>query len=169
MVVWVIGLSGSGKTTLSKRVVSELRDRGRKVIFLDGDEIRDIFGNDLGYDINSRRLNAERLCNLSAFLESQGIDVVCAILSIFPESREWCRKKLNNYFEVFIDNSLEKLIKRDSKGIYRRFNLGEIDNVAGLDLEFIKPENPDLLIKNNGSLKNLLSFSSQICNYISKK
>ena len=69
MVVWIIGLSGSGKTTLSKSIVNELRVRGREVVLLDGDEIRDVFGNDLGYDIESRKLNAQRICNLSAFLE----------------------------------------------------------------------------------------------------
>jgi adenylylsulfate kinase len=166
MVVWVIGLSGSGKTTLSEKIVKDLRARERKVVLLDGDEIRDLFGNDLGHDIDSRRLNAQRICDLSSFLESQEIDVVCAILSIFPESREWCRKHLSNYYEVFIDTPLENLIKRDPKGIYERYKLGKIDNVAGLDLKFIKPKFPNLLIENTGSLDDLLSYSSQISNYI---
>jgi len=166
MIVWVIGLSGSGKTTLSEKIVKDLRARERKVVLLDGDEVRDLFGNDLGYDMDSRRLNAQRICDLSYFFESQEIDVVCAILSIFPESRKWCREHLNNYYEVFIDTPLENLIKRDSKGIYERYKLGTIDNVAGLDLKFIKPESPDLLIENTGTLDNLLKYSTQISNYI---
>ena len=34
----------------------------------------------------------DRISRLSKFLDDQGIHVVCAILSILPESREWNRK-----------------------------------------------------------------------------
>ena len=47
--------------------------------------------------LNDRRKNADRISRLSKFLDDQGIHVVCAILSIFPESREWNRK----YKELF--------------------------------------------------------------------
>ena len=54
MVIWVIGLSGSGKTTLASEVVNIIRNRGRKIIFLDGDEVRNLFGNDLGHELRDR-------------------------------------------------------------------------------------------------------------------
>ena len=60
------------------------------------------------------------------------IDVVCAILSLFPESRAWCRENLSSYYEVFIDAPLDHLIERDDKGIRGRFQRGEISDVAGL-------------------------------------
>ena len=106
--------------------------------------------------------NADRICRLSQFLEQQGINVVCAILSIFPESRNWCRENLINYYEVFIDSPINDLIQRDSKGLYRQFNEGKIRNVAGLDLEFTIPEMPDLLIKNDSTLDDLLLNASPI-------
>ena len=55
MVVWLIGLSGSGKTTLATEVVELIRQRGRKVILLDGDKVRDLFGNDLGHNLEDRK------------------------------------------------------------------------------------------------------------------
>ena len=159
MVVWIIGLSGAGKTTLAERVVKEIRGRGRKVVLLDGDRVRELFGNDLGHSIAHRLKNADRICELSRFLEREDIDVVCSILSIFPESREWCRRELNDYYEVFIDTPKENLIARDSKGLYSKYMRGEIKDVAGFDLDFILPDSPDLRIENNGSLECLLDFA----------
>ena len=75
MVAWVIGLSGSGKTTLSEEIVDEVRKRGENVILLDGDRVRELFGNDVGHDLASRRTNAERICRICAFLDEQGIHV----------------------------------------------------------------------------------------------
>ena len=124
MIVWIIGLSGSGKTTLAEKIVDDVHQRGKKLIFLDGDVIRNVWGNDLGHDLDSRRQNADRICRLCQFLDHQGFDVICAILSIFPDSREWCRKNLSRYFEVFVDATLEQVIARDVKGIYSRFKKG---------------------------------------------
>ena len=92
MVVWIIGLSGAGKSTLAEKTVDEVRKKGKKIILLDGDSIRELWGDELGHDILSRKRNADRICQLCQFLDHQGLDVVCAVLSIFPESREWCRK-----------------------------------------------------------------------------
>lgn len=159
MVVWLIGLSGAGKTTLAERLVEAVRARGRQVVLLDGDRVRELFDNDVGHDLDGRRRNAERICRLCAFLDVQGIDVVCAILSIFPESRGWCRNHLRQYYEVFIDTPIATLRQRDSKGLYARHARGEIRDVAGLDLEFHRPSSPDLLIVNDGSLEELLSHA----------
>ena len=96
MVVWIIGLSGAGKSTLASEVVAKLNNNSSNNILIDGDEVRDIFGNDLGYSIEDRLLNANRICQLGKFLDSQGMNVICAILSIFPETREWNRKNIKN-------------------------------------------------------------------------
>ena len=162
MVVWIIGLSGAGKTTLASKVVSLARAAKPNVVLIDGDAIRELFGNDLGYTLEDRRKNADRICQLCKFLDDQGIDVVCAILSLFPESREWNRKNIKNYYEVFIDAPLEELVERDYKEIYAKFKRGEVSNVAGLDLKFPRPDNADLTIKNTGSVAALLSYAESI-------
>ena len=166
MFVWVIGLSVSGKTTLSEQIVVDIRCRGRDVVLLDGDRIRELFGDDLGHSLADRRANAERIRRFCHFLDQQGLDVVCATLSLFPESRACCRENLSAYYEVFIDAPIEQLVERDSKGIYTKFYKGQIDNVAGLDLEFPIPENPDLVIKNTDSLEALLAYSSLLADKI---
>ena len=162
MVVWIIGLSGSGKSSLANEVVARVNEVNSNTILLDGDFVREMFGNDLGYSIADRKRNALRICQLGKFLSEQGLNVVTAILSLFPESRQWNRDNLKNYYEVFIDCPLEDLITRDSKGIYSKFKAGEITEVAGMDIHFEKPLSPDLIINNVYSKQALLSFAEPI-------
>ena len=162
MVIWLIGLSGAGKSTLANEIVAGANRGGGNTILLDGDVVREIFGNDLDYSIGGRLKNAQRICQLGKFLDDQGFNVVTAILSLFPENREWNRDNIENYYEVFIDSPLEDLIERDSKGLYAKFHKGEISEVAGMDIDFPKPEKADLVIKNIDSKESLLKYAEPI-------
>ena len=51
MVIWIIGLSGSGKSTLANHLVKNIRGRNMKIVLLDGDIIRKLFGNDIDHSI----------------------------------------------------------------------------------------------------------------------
>ena len=102
MVIWIIGLSGSGKTTLSNLLASSLRTEGKKVVLLDGDEIRDVFKNDVDHSISGRNKNAERLSKLSYFLSTQDVIVIAAVLSIFPKWQKWNHDNIKNYYQVYI-------------------------------------------------------------------
>ena len=162
MVVWIIGLSGAGKTTLANEVVLRAQVAKCNTILVDGDVIREIFGNDIGYSMEDRLTNSERISQLCKFLDNQGVNVVCSILSIFPQTRSWNRRNIKNYYEVFIDAPIENLVSRDSKGIYGKYNRGEISDVAGMDIDFPIPVNSDLVIHNNKSLDDLLGYTDFI-------
>ena len=149
MVIWIIGLSGSGKSTLANHLVKNMRDRNMQIVLLDGDVIRTLFGNDVDHSIEGRKQNAERLSKLSYFLSKQGIHVVAAVLSIFPEWRSWNRDNISNYSEVYIQASIETLLKRDIKNLYKPALDGKIKNVVGVDIPFPEPDKPDLVIDNN--------------------
>ena len=166
MVVWIIGLSGAGKTTLANDILLKTRKEKNNVVLIDGDIIRETFDNDLGFSLIDRKKNADRISQLCKFLDEQGIHVVCAILSLFPESRIWNRKNIKNYFEVYIDAPIKQLQERDYKGLYKKYSDGEINNVAGMDIEFIEPDSSDIIIKNDGSKKDLLEHSEFISKII---
>ena len=166
MVVWLIGLSGAGKTTLARQIVARVRDSSPNVVLVDGDAIRELFGNDLGHSLEDRRRNAERVARLCKYLDDQGIHVVCAILSLFPETRDWCRRNFSAYYEVFINAPTAQLVARDAKGIYGRYERSEIRNVAGMDLHFPAPTTPDLVIRNDAALDALLHHAGPIADRI---
>jgi len=149
MVIWMIGLSGSGKTTLSNLIYRRLKPRMPNLVQLDGDVLRDLFGNDVDHTIEGRRRNAQRLSVLSRFLADQGIHVIAAVLSIFPEWREWNRKNIFDYAEVYVRAILETLRRRDSKNLYARALAGELPNVVGVDILFPEPAAPELIIDND--------------------
>lgn len=162
MVIWIIGLSGTGKTTLANQVVQRIRAENGKVVLLDGDLIRELFGNDVDHTIEGRYRNAERISVLTKYLSDQGIDVVAAVLSIFPEWREWNRKNIENYSEVYIKASMKTLLRRDIKNLYAKAIRGEISNVVGVDIPFPEPENPELVLDNNVDRSDLFDFINQV-------
>lgn len=164
MVIWIIGLSGTGKTTLASQVVERIRKMNGKVVLLDGDLIRTLFGNDVDHTIEGRRRNAERLSVLSKFLADQGIHVVAAVLSIFPEWRRWNRENIPDYSEVYIKASMQTLLRRDIKNLYARAARGEIVNVVGVDIPFPEPENPDLVIENDVDRIEFKELTDRIMN-----
>ena len=169
MVIWIIGLSGAGKTSLAEEIERQVRSRVPNIVFIDGDVIREIFANDLGHTLDDRRKNADRISKLCKFLDNQGVNVVCSILSLFHESQDWNREHINNYYEVYIEASIEKLIERDSKGLYKKALKGELNNVAGIDLEFLPPVKPDLFIRNESSISELLSYAPQIVSLLQEQ
>ena len=53
MIIWITGISGSGKTTLALQLIKKLKIKNKNIVNVDGDIIRNLFGNDLKYDIQS--------------------------------------------------------------------------------------------------------------------
>ena len=145
MVIWFIGLSGSGKTTLARALHDRLKPRLANLVLLDGDDFRAVFG-DVDHTVAGRRRNAERISNLCKVLDDQGIHVIAAVLSLFPDWQAWNRKHLSNYLEVFLDLPLPTLKARDTKGLYAGAESGRIANVVGVDIPFPRPPAPDLVL-----------------------
>ena len=159
MVIWITGLSGAGKTTLAKEIVNQLRKTKKNIIFLDGDELREIFGvndrKEKNFSLEHRRRLAFQYANLCKILAQQNAIVVIATISLFNEIHMWNRSNLPNYFEVYLNVPINELQRRDPKGIYKKFSDGEIKNVAGLDLQVDVPKNPDyqLVFKSETKIK----------------
>lgn len=142
--IWITGLAGSGKTTIAKKVWQSVKEGGDAIIFLDGDRFREVMGNDLGHDHASRLQNAYRIARMCHLLVEQGTHVVCATISLFDEIHAYNRKMNENYLEVFIECSLEKLKERNQKGLYTSSS-----NVVGIDQSFHRPRSPDLVLQND--------------------
>jgi adenylylsulfate kinase len=162
-VIWVTGLSGSGKTTLATEVVRLLREDCGAVVSLDGDRLREIFATETAncqnYDRKWRLKLAMQYAHLCKILSMQGFTVVIATISMFREVYGWNRSHLPGYFEVYLKVPVEELRRRDSKGIYSRYDAGRLQNVAGLDLNVDEPKKPDfeVEIKSTCSVTSLAS------------
>jgi adenylylsulfate kinase len=151
IVLWVTGLPGSGKTTVATELHQRFLERGRHFVMLDGDILREVFGGDLGYDLESRRKSAARNSRLCKVLSDQGVNVICATISLFHETHKWNRAQMEKYFEIYLNVSKETLHARDQKKLFSSGQSGQTKNVMGLDLPFEEPLEPNMKIDNNGS------------------
>lgn len=146
-VIWLCGLAGSGKSTLARALNERLRAKFDNVIYLDGDESREIFGH-FSYDKNGRIDMAIKRSKLANFLSKQGQIVIVSTISLFNEVYEFNRANLQNYFEVFVECEFDELKRRDQKGLYTKALSGEIANVVGVDIAYDAPC-PNLVLENS--------------------
>lgn len=146
-VLWFTGISGSGKTTLANLLQQELNERGVKSGILDGDMVRDFFENDLGYSRQERITNIKRITFAAMVLQKNDVNVIVANMAPFYEARDFIRRKLNGrYFQVYLEASIDKVMSRDAKGMYKRARDSGDTNVVGLNDVYDVPRNPDLII-----------------------
>lgn len=165
-IYWLTGLSGAGKTTIGRLWYERLKAAGETVVFLDGDELRQVFGDDLGFTEADRRKSAMRNARLCSLLAGQGLTVVCCTISMFDSVRAWNRENIPGYFEVYVKVSMETLQRRDQKGLYSR----EKENVAGVHFQVEEPKNPDLVLENDGqqTLEELIALMWKASGHINK-
>lgn len=169
MILWIVGLSGAGKTTLAREVLARWKVRDRATVLVDGDEMRGIFNADKevgAHSIAGRRQNAERIVALCAWLDRQGINAVCALLSIFPDLMAENRRRFGAYFEVFLDAPLDILEARDSKGLYAGARAGTMRDVVGVDIPFPRPANADMVVRNDAATFPVASVATEILDRI---
>lgn len=148
-VIWVTGLAEAGKSTVARELVRQLRQRGHQPILLDGNEVRAALDMTSSYDRMGRIKAAmiyARLCNM---LARKGHLVVIATISLFHEVQRWNRQYQPNYIEVLLDVPFNELKRRDTKGLYSRYDSGDIVGV-GQSAEF--PLAPDLVVANYGEV-----------------
>ena len=155
-------MSAAGKSVLSKLVYDELKNIIPNVVLLDGDVLRQVFGNDSDHTVEGREKNARRLSNLSKFLTDQDIHVVAAVLSIFPEWQMWNRDNIKDYVQIYIKVPFDVLVERETKDLYKNALDGKVENVVGVDIKFPEPVENDLIIDNSQDKENFNSYVQNI-------
>jgi adenylyl-sulfate kinase len=144
--VWFTGMSGAGKTALAIPLEQELRRRGLKVERLDGDIVRQSLTRDLGFSKEDRDKNIERVTFVAKLLTRNGVAVLCSFISPYRAVRAKVHEEVGNFVEVYCYASLETLMERDVKGLYKKALAGEIENFTGISDPYEAPENPDVMI-----------------------
>jgi len=147
--LWFTGLSGAGKTTLSRMVYFEIRRRGFKAELLDGDIIRTNFSQELTFNRRDRDINVRRIGFVCHLLNKNDVIGVVAAIAPYDETRQYNRRLIENYNEVYVNCPLEVCEKRDVKGLYARARRGEIRNFTGISDPYEPPVNPEIEVRTN--------------------
>jgi len=149
VVVWLTGLPGSGKTTVARALGERLRAEGYRVELIDGDWARQTVSEGAGFTPEERRRHLKRIAWITRLLARNGVVVLASFVSPYRSARDMVRGIVEEeapFLEVYVKASLETVIKRDPKGLYRKALAGEIKHMTGIDDPYEPPEEPWLVL-----------------------
>jgi len=148
--IWFTGLSGAGKSTISEIVKNKLLERGfPNVEILDGDVVREHLSKGLGFSKEDRDTNIKRIAFVCKLLTRNGVANIAAAISPYREAREYARKEIRDFIEVYVKCSLETCIQRDVKGLYKKALAGEVKAFTGVSDPYEEPLNPELVVESD--------------------
>jgi adenylylsulfate kinase len=149
--IWLTGLSRSGKTTLAEALAGHLRSLGQRVEILDGKIIRDEMGDCFGYSKEERMKVNRALCMMARLLARHEIIPIVTSITPYQESRDFNRRELAPYAEIYVDCPVEVCITRDELGLYKRALRGDLKHFIGVDDPYEIPRNPDFRVSTGDS------------------
>ena len=145
--VWFTGLSGSGKSTIAQILEGRLKEQGHKVEVLDGDVIRTNLSKGLGFSKEDRDENIKRVGFVCELLSRNGVAAIAVCISPYRHMRDFNRKRIGDFVEVYTKCSLDECIRRDPKGNYKKALAGEIKNYTGIDDPYEEPLSAEVVLE----------------------
>jgi adenylylsulfate kinase len=157
-VIWLTGLPSSGKTTIASTLKPKLKQLGYNAEILDGDTLRNELSPDLGFTKQDIYTHARKVIFLCKILYRNRIVSIVSAVSPHKEVRDFIRKEIGNFVEVYVSCSLDTCIKRDCKGLYKKALDGKMHNLIGLQIPYEEPVNPEVTVNTeHDSLDNIVN------------
>ncbi|MBN1689333.1 MAG: adenylyl-sulfate kinase [Candidatus Omnitrophica bacterium] len=141
--IWFTGLPSSGKSTIANILGRAFRKWGVKSEILDGDVVRTNLSKGLGFSKEDRDINIKRIGFVCHLLTRNDVVAIAAAISPYREIRDFNRRMIGNFMEVYVQTSLEECEKRDVKGLYQKARSGAIKGFTGVDDPYETPLAPE--------------------------
>ncbi|MFY9493281.1 MAG: sulfate adenylyltransferase [Minisyncoccia bacterium] len=149
-VIWFTGLSGSGKTTLAEAFKKDMEFLGKKAEIIDGDVVRSTLNRHLGFSREDIRENNRFIAGLARKKIAECDYVLVPVISPFKDDRSLAKGIIgpDRFTELFVDCPVSECSNRDTKGLYRKAEAGEIKNLIGVSegYPYEVPENPSITL-----------------------
>ena len=147
--VWLTGMSGAGKSTVARLLEQRLRAISAPVEVLDGDVVRTHLSKGLGYGREDRDENIRRIAFVCGLLTRHGVIAIAAVISPYREARDQAREQIPDFIEVYLECSLDVLMERDTKGLYRKAMSGQLANFTGISDPYEPPLSAEVNIRSD--------------------
>ena len=166
--LWFTGLSGSGKSTLAQYLTPKLKELGKKVEVLDGDEVRENLSKGLGFSKEDRDTNIRRIGYVANMLSRNGVVSITAAISPYTSVRDEVRAGCGaSFVEVYVECPLEVVEERDTKGLYKKARQGIIKNFTGISDPYEAPTSPEVCV--NTAEESIEESADKILAYLRGK
>jgi len=168
LTLWFTGLSGSGKSTLAQYLTPKLKELGKRIEILDGDEVRENLSKGLGFSKEDRDTNIRRIGFVANMLARNGVVAITAAISPYRDIRNEVRARAQAAFvEVYVQCPIDVLEGRDTKGLYKKARAGIIKNFTGISDPYEAPENPEVTV--DTSSETIEQSAEKILAYLRKR
>ena len=149
--LWFTGLPSSGKTTLANEIDKKLYNDRKHTFILDGDNLRCGICSDLNFSEQDRIENIRRAAEISKLMFDAGLIVIVSLVSPYKASRDFAKSLFNkeDFYEIYLNTSLDVCEKRDVKGLYQKARSGHIKDLTGIGSDYEPPLAADIEINTN--------------------
>ena len=147
-------MSGAGKSTLAKNLRNVLEKSGFSVHRLDGDVIRKSQNISNSFSKVEILENNYMIIDACTKLLSKYDFILVSVISPFAETRAHALKILKDkYFEIYVKCSRDELVRRDTKGLYKKAINNEIVTLIGFSKlsPYEEPTQPRLIIQTDAT------------------
>ncbi|MDP3705992.1 MAG: bifunctional sulfate adenylyltransferase/adenylylsulfate kinase [Legionellaceae bacterium] len=149
------GLSGSGKSTLAQALMAKIMSHDkRSVSILDGDIVRHLLADKLGFSQADRDLNIRIISYIASEITKAGGIAICAAIAPYQNARQQSRQLIaqqGGFIEIYNATPLETCEKRDTKGLYAKARAGKLKHFTGIDDIYEAPKHPDITLDTSNS------------------
>ncbi len=149
-VIWFYLLPSAGKTTIADLLAKKLRSENPtnpRIQRLDGDIVRQELTKDLGFSLEDRFKNIQRVAFVADLLSQNDICVIASFITPSREIRKYLKDKFGKrLILIWVNTEKELCIKRDIKGLWKLALSGELKDFTGVSSPFDVDEDFDFTI-----------------------
>tara|TARA_B100000902_G_scaffold331874_1_gene329515 strand:- start:18550 stop:19080 length:531 start_codon:yes stop_codon:yes gene_type:complete len=169
-IIWLTGLSGSGKSTISNYLSKLLKKKNFKVLKVDGDIFRKKSRNKKKFTVKNIIKNNLKIIDYLEKKITKYDFILVSVISPIKKTRNLAKNIFKkNYFEVNVHCSFKTLVKRDTKGLYKKAIEKKIDNLIGFRSKIKYQKSNYKVIKINTDKLSIYKSAQKIFNLIKIK